>query len=117
VSLNNLKALKNISSEKHFNTRKLYTSTGIYKFQKLSTTVNAGLAFSEQPLNASKNKDYRNKQRKTRGIFAQNTQLRDLFAFHTSRTFTPFTHHNTTQQHHFTENRKKEKKTADMLKV
>ena len=31
-------------------------------------------------------------------MFAQNTQLRDLLAFHTSRTFTLFTHHNTTQQ-------------------
>jgi len=50
-------------------------------------------------------------------FFAQNTQLRDLFAFHTSRTFTLFIHHNTMQQHHFTENRKKEKKTADTLKV
>ena len=44
-------------------------------------------------------------------------KLRDLFAFHTSRTFTLFTHHNTTQQHYLTENRKKEKETADMLKV
>ena len=42
-------------------------------------------------------------------------KLRDLFAFHTSRTFTLL--HITTQQHYFTENRKKEKKTADTLKI